>query len=63
MDSDSIEWEKYNIVQRIIFWCFLHLNIVGPIFMLIVTIIMTISCISANKLLEEEKKVSLLISS
>lgn len=61
MDSDSIEWEKYNIVQRIIFWCFLHLNIVGPIFILIVTIIMIINCIVANRLLEEEKKVCLLI--
>ena len=61
MDSDSIEWEKYNIVQRIILWCFLHLNIVGPIFILIVTIIMIINCIVANRLLEEEKKVCLLI--
>ena len=61
MDSDLIEWEKYNIVQRIILWCFLHLNIVGPIFILIVTIIMIINCIAANRLLEEEKKVCLLI--
>lgn len=57
MDGSEIEWDKYNIVQRIIFWCFLHLNIVGPIFMLIVTVIMVISCKAANELLESEKAV------
>lgn len=57
MESQSIDWEKYNIVQRAIFWCFLHYDITLPILLFVITVIMIINCRAATKLLESETKV------
>lgn len=57
MNDTAIEWSKYNLFERAIFWCALHLNIVFPVFLLVVSIVMLINCRAAYQLLEEEKKV------
>lgn len=56
-NDTAIEWSKYNLFERAIFWCALHLNIVFPVFLLVVSIVMLINCRAAYQLLEEEKKV------
>ena len=62
MNDTAIEWDRYNLFQRAIFWCALHLNIVFPVILLIVSIIMLINCRLAYQLLDEEKKVWMLCS-
>ena len=62
MNDTTIEWDKYNIFQRAIFWCALHLNIVFPVILFIVSIIMLINCRLAYQLLDEEKKVGMICS-
>ena len=62
MSDTTIEWDKYNIIQRVIFWCALHLNIVLPVILLIVSVVMFINCRAAYQLLEEEKKVDVTVS-
>ena len=56
MNDTAIEWSKYNLFERAIFWCALHLNIVFPVFLLVVSIVMLINCRAAYQLLEEEKE-------
>lgn len=63
MNDTAIEWDKYNLFERAIFWCALHVNIVLPVILLVVSIVMLINCHAAYQLLEEEKKVVKSVSS
>lgn len=60
MENESIDWSKYNILQRILFWCVIHYDITLPVLTIIVTIIMVTNCIIANRMYKEEVKVILL---
>ena len=57
MENESIEWSKYNIFQRVLFWCVIHYDITIPVLLVIVTIIMVTNCIIANRMYNEEVKV------
>ena len=59
MNITDIEWEKYNIVQRVIFWCALNPKYFLPTFFLVVSIIMYVNCREANRLLEQQRKVGI----
>ncbi len=58
MNNTDIEWEKYNIVQRVIFWCALNPKYFLPVFFFVISIIMYVNCREANRLLEQQRKVS-----
>lgn len=58
MNNTDIEWEKYNIIQRVIFWCALNPKYFLPAFFFVISIIMFVNCREANRLLEQQRKVS-----
>lgn len=57
LNSTDIEWEKYNMLDRIVFWIFLNYRITGLVLLVVVTIIMLVNCTTAYSLLEIEKEV------
>ena len=57
LDATAIEWDKYNMMERIVFWCFLNYHITGPILLIVVTIIMLINCNIAHSLLRAKQEV------
>lgn len=63
MENESIDWSKYNILQRILFWCAIHYDITLTVLLIIVTIIMVTNCIIANRMYNEEVKVIMLVVS
>lgn len=58
MDSNEIEWEKYNKFQQALFWCLLHYRTTGAVLLFIVTIAVVINCRAAFKLYHSEQLVS-----
>ena len=57
MESEPIDWSKYNVLQRILFWCVIHYDITIPVLLVIVTAIMVANCIIANRMYNDEMKV------
>ena len=57
LNATAIEWEKYSMLDRIVFWCFLNYHITGTALLIIVTIIMLINCRIAHSLLRTEQEV------
>ena len=57
LENAEIEWEKYNFIQRFIFWCVLNYKITLPLLFGFITIIMFVNCRIASRMLKEQEKV------
>ena len=57
LQNAEIEWEKYNFIQRFIFWCVLHYQITLPVLFGFVSIVMLVNCRIAATMLRDQEKV------
>lgn len=57
MESEAIDWSKYNLFEKAVFWFALNYKVTLPILLVIITAIMITNCVVANRMYAEEVRV------